>query len=87
LQQGVDGLAGRLEQLHRAFPAAAFHELADRIEAALTDSATTPSAGPAELELLRGELAAMGRALADVAPRAAVAGLEGAVANLAPASK
>jgi localization factor PodJL len=86
LQQGVDGLAGRLEKLHRAFPAAAFHELADRIEAAMTgsgaESATAPSAGPAELEKLRGELAAMGRALADVAPRGAVAGLEGAVREL-----
>ncbi len=86
LQQGVDGLAGRLEKLHRAFPAAAFHELADRIEAALTDSgaesATAPAAGLAELEMLRGELAAMGRALADVAPRASVAGLEDAVREL-----
>jgi localization factor PodJL len=86
LQQGVDGLAGRLEKLHRAFPAAAFHELADRIEAALTDSgaesATAPSAGPAELEILRGELAAMGRALADVAPRGAVTGIESAVREL-----
>ena len=81
LQQGVDGLAGRLEKLYRAF-----HELADRIEAALADtvaeSATAPSAGPAELELLRGELAAMGRALADVAPRGAVAGIESAVREL-----
>ncbi len=79
LRQGVDGLAGRLEKLYRAFP-----ELADRIEAALTDSgtATAPSAGPAELEKLRCELAAMGRALADVAPRGAVAGIESAVREL-----
>ena len=82
LQQGIEGLAGRIENLRREFPAGAFHELADRVEAALV-SPSSPSAGPAELENLRGELAAMSRALADVAPRGAVAGVESAVRELA----
>jgi localization factor PodJL len=91
LQQGIEGLASRLENLRREFPAVAFHELADRVEAALAGSvadswagsSTEPSASPAELDTLRRELAAMGRALADVAPRGAVAGVESAVRELA----
>ena len=82
LQQGIEGLAGRLESLRRDSPAAAFDELADRVESALAESSAS-SAGPAELEKLRGELAAMSRALADVAPRGAVAGVESAVRELA----
>jgi localization factor PodJL len=87
--------AGLLESLRREFPAAAIHELADRVEDAMADSLTDAlvdslaessmafSAAPAELEKLRGELAAMGRTLADVAPRGAVAGVESAVRELA----
>jgi localization factor PodJL len=84
LQQGIEGLAGRLENLRRESPAAAVHELTQRVEAALADSraASAPAAGPAELDKLRGELVAMGRVLADVAPRGAVAGVESAVREL-----
>jgi len=84
LQEGIEGLAGRLENLRRESPAAAIYELTQRVEAALADSVATsaPAAGPAELDKLRGELAAMGRVLADVAPRGAVAGVESAVREL-----
>ncbi len=57
----------------------ALRDLTARVESALS----APSiAGPADLDRLQGELAAMGRALTDVAPRGAVAGLESAMRDL-----
>jgi localization factor PodJL len=96
LQHGIDALSGRIEEMRRAFSAAslspqppresgagvekALRELSFRVEAALS----APSlAGPADLERLRAEIGVMGRALTDVAPRGAVAGLESAMRDLA----
>ncbi len=94
LQHGIESLSGRLEEMRREFSAGAaarvanesapgvemaLRELSQRVEAVLS----APSAvGPAELEKLRAELAVMSQALADVAPRGAVAGVETALRDL-----
>ena len=57
----------------------ALRELSQRVEAVLS---APSAAGPADLERLRAELAVMSGALADVAPRGAVVGVETALRDL-----
>ncbi len=95
LQHGIESLSGRIEEMRREFTAGAaasraqgdagagmekaLRDLTQRVEAVLS----APSvAGPADLEKLRAELAAMSGALADVAPRGAVASVESALRDL-----
>lgn len=95
LQHGIEQLAGRIEDMRREISSGgaasraqgevgagvekALRDLTQRVEAVLS---APSAAGPADLEKLRAELAAMSRALADVAPRGAVAGVESALRDL-----
>ncbi len=82
VDQAQDAMLRASEASSRASGAAveqALRDLAARVETAL--SSPSASAG-ADLAGVRSELASMGRALADVAPRGAVAGLESAVRDL-----
>jgi localization factor PodJL len=95
LQHGIDALSGRIEDMRREFSVAslssrasrdsgagvekALRDLTHRVEAALS---APSAASPVDLERLHSDIAAMGRALTDVAPRGAVAGLESAMRDL-----
>jgi localization factor PodJL len=58
-----------------------FRTLSDKIDDLLTAKAAQ-SANPLDIEALRGEIAAMGRSVSDLAPRNAVVAIEGAIRDL-----
>ncbi|WP_296707239.1 hypothetical protein [Rhodoblastus sp.] len=90
LQNGIQALSGRIEDMRKDFTAAGAHshaaleslarDLSGRVEAAL---AAPSDAGVKGLTELRRDISVLSRNLGDVAPRAAVSGLENAMRDLA----
>ena len=90
LQNGIQALSGRIEDMRKDFTAAGAHsraalealarDLSGRVEAAL---AAPSDAGVKGLAELRRDISVLSRSLGDVAPRAAVSGLENAMRDLA----
>lgn len=90
LQDGIQALSGRIEDMRRDFLAAgansraAVESLARDLSARVETALAAPSnAGAAGLAELRRDIAALSRSLGDMAPRAAVAGLDSAMRDLA----
>jgi localization factor PodJL len=84
LKGGLDGAISEIATRQRELDAGAgvekdLRNLTGKVEAALS---APSAAGPADLEKLRSELGASGRALADAAPQGAVPHLESAMRDL-----
>ena len=90
LQNGIQALSGRIEDMRKDFAAAGAdsraaletlaRDLSARVEAAL---AAPSNAGVEGLTDLRRDISALSRSLGDVAPRAVVSGVEAAMRDLA----